>query len=1040
MSKFSMKATAAAVVIGGAIASAVSASAALNLPTMSCSYMFNTNMKLGSRGSSVMDLQKVLNMYPQTMIAASGAGSPGMETTYFGNATKAAVNKFQALHLVELGITAPTGNVFAGTRGLLNQVCTGTTMPGTGTGTGSTSMGPVSATLSPNQPTSMIVQGQAAARLADITFTGNGTVTNLQLQRTGVSADTTLVNVYLYDGNTRISDAASVVTGGYINFNSTTGLFTVSGSRTLTVRADILGTAAGQSVGVKLNSMTAGGTASTFSNVNGNALQIANVIPATVQFASPITQSGSCSLVSGATTCVDAGTTNYNVWEGVATVSTRDVNLKAATFKFVGSAPVDSMANLSLYVDGAKVSGPSTVNALNNNKVTFDLGSTPYLLKTGSHTIDVRADIVKGSNRTISMSVENVADLMLEDTNLIGVNIAATVGASTPLTQGNSVYKVIGVNKGTVTVNTDPSFSTNKVTGGATNVPVGQYVLKAYGEDVKVNTMQLAFTLGTITTLNNVSLYVNGGQVGTSLNYTGSALTYTLGSSLIIPANTSVTLTVKADIVSTSSAAYTTGTVTALLGGVSSNAQGQSSNELTSVAPSAVSGNTLTISSGAGTFARTSGFTAFTTSPNSSSVKIGSFTLQANSAEAVKVNSITLTATATAPALSNPLTNLSNLVVKDGSTILGTPVGNPSTSNTYSFSDITIPANGTKTFDVYADLGSATGTAQVDMSVSYRGAVSNTTTTSSATGVAITQSVSTLAAPALVSSSPVSQFVVGGTTYGVATFKLSTGGAGTSANIREMRFFVSGTDAATAVTVGGVTAPVVAGTSTVTGLNINIGSTGTDVPVTITYAGFQNSTTGGSLQAGVTSTTTLTYVEGTSGSGTVITNGTAVASNPMYLVASKPTVTVSSTQGGTLILGAENKVGEFTVTADANGKIAVASTTVNVSAVGFTSPVFTSFRIADGNTTITSGSVATTSATTAVVSFSPNAYEISAGQSKTFSLYAVVSGSASAGITPYVASSLTASGFKWNDVLGGGTTYTGSSILNFPTNSWSTAR
>jgi hypothetical protein len=32
------------------IAGAVSASAALNLPTMSCSYTFNTNLRLGSVG------------------------------------------------------------------------------------------------------------------------------------------------------------------------------------------------------------------------------------------------------------------------------------------------------------------------------------------------------------------------------------------------------------------------------------------------------------------------------------------------------------------------------------------------------------------------------------------------------------------------------------------------------------------------------------------------------------------------------------------------------------------------------------------------------------------------------------------------------------------------------------------------------------------------------------------------------------------------------------------------------------------------------
>ena len=90
MSNLKMKIATSVAIIGGIAAGAISASAALNLPTMSCSYMFNTNMKIGSRGASVMDLQKVLNMYPQTMVAQSGAGSPGMETSTFGPATRAA--------------------------------------------------------------------------------------------------------------------------------------------------------------------------------------------------------------------------------------------------------------------------------------------------------------------------------------------------------------------------------------------------------------------------------------------------------------------------------------------------------------------------------------------------------------------------------------------------------------------------------------------------------------------------------------------------------------------------------------------------------------------------------------------------------------------------------------------------------------------------------------------------------------------------------------------------------------------------------------
>lgn len=1024
-----MKMATSVAVIGGIVASAVSAQAALNLPTQSCAFTFNTNMKLGSRGTDVMNLQKVLNMYPQTRVAESGAGSPGMETTYFGAGTRAAANKFQALHLVELGISAPTGNVFGGTRGLLNQVCNGSVS----TTPGNTVSGPVSAMLAASQPTGMVINSQSGARLADITLSGNGSVTAMQLQRIGASSDTDLVNVYLYDGNTRITDAASVSTGGFINFNLNSNPIMVNGSRTITVRADLSSSVSGRSVGVKLNSMTAGGAVSTFTNVIGNMLQGSSVTAATVNF----------STVTVANTSVDAGTNAYNVWSGSATVNTRNVSLRAATFKFVGSAPVDAMQNINLFVDGTKIAGPVMVNATNNNKVVFDLGSTPYNLTTGSHTIDVRADIVKGSNRTISMSVESVADLMFEDSNLTGVNVAATVNNAT-LTQSNSTYRTITVNKGSVTTNVDPSFNPTKVTGGATNVPVGQFTLKAYGEDVKVNTLQVTPSLTSAAPyangLANVTLYVNGGQVGTTQNWTSGNLSFGSNNLFTVPAGQTVTLTVKADIVNaTSSAAYTAGTVAVTIGGVANNAQGINSNELVDAANPSVAGNSLTVSTGAGTFASTAGFVATYTAPNVSGVKIGSYTLQAGAAEAIKVNSVGISPVVATMAQ----TNVSNLTLKTGSTVLGTPVGNPAAgTSTFSFSDIIVPANGTITFDVYADLGSATsGSVTTAATISYRGAVSNTTTTSQAGGVAITAQSATLAASTLSAQSPVAQFVVGGSTFGIATFTLKTTSAGMNANVRELRFSTTGTNAIESITVGGVTASVVNGSSTVTGLNIAVSSTGTDVPVTVKLAGYQNTTSGGTLSTTVGNTSiSLSYVEATSGSGTVISSPTIVSSNTMSHVASKPTVSVGAGNTDSLVLGAENKVGEFTVTADANGKIAVATTSLSLSSVGITNPAYTAIRIADGNTTI-STAVWDTSSTTPVFTFTPS-YEIGAGLSKTFSVYATVNGAAQASITPYVTSRLTsAASFTWKDVMGGsGSNLTGTNILNFPTSSFTTKR
>jgi len=110
--------------------------------TGNCSYTFTRSLAQGATGADVMNLQKFLNMSADTMVAASGAGSNGMETSYYGPATAAAVSKFQTKYsadiLVPVGLTSPTGYFGPSTMAKANAVCAGMT-GGTGTGTGSTS-------------------------------------------------------------------------------------------------------------------------------------------------------------------------------------------------------------------------------------------------------------------------------------------------------------------------------------------------------------------------------------------------------------------------------------------------------------------------------------------------------------------------------------------------------------------------------------------------------------------------------------------------------------------------------------------------------------------------------------------------------------------------------------------------------------------------------------------------------------------------------------------------------------------------------------
>lgn len=103
------------------------------------------NLSLGNTHEEVRTLQQLLNRDPRTAVASTGVGSKGQETTYFGNLTKQAVMRFQALYanevLLPAGISNPTGFVGLFSQKKLNAL------------SGSI---PTSATVSPSvEPTSL---------------------------------------------------------------------------------------------------------------------------------------------------------------------------------------------------------------------------------------------------------------------------------------------------------------------------------------------------------------------------------------------------------------------------------------------------------------------------------------------------------------------------------------------------------------------------------------------------------------------------------------------------------------------------------------------------------------------------------------------------------------------------------------------------------------------------------------------------------------------------------------------------------------------
>jgi len=109
--------------IASEVAISTSAIMTSQIPT---NFLFTQDMYNGITNNEVKMLQIFLNGDSRTVVNRTGPGSTGNETTYFGNATQNAVERFQLIYksviLDPIGFTSPTGIVGARSRSVLNKI------------------------------------------------------------------------------------------------------------------------------------------------------------------------------------------------------------------------------------------------------------------------------------------------------------------------------------------------------------------------------------------------------------------------------------------------------------------------------------------------------------------------------------------------------------------------------------------------------------------------------------------------------------------------------------------------------------------------------------------------------------------------------------------------------------------------------------------------------------------------------------------------------------------------------------------------------
>jgi len=513
-------------------------------PVTAPAFNFTRSLTIGSTGEDVRALQRFLNDR-NFIVAITGAGSPGNESTRFGPRTQAALARFQVANNI-----SPARGFFGPiTRARIMALATPAPVIPLPAG--------LAVSLAPDSPVSTtLIAGQASAELARFRFTNNddreARVTQMALTRTGTSTDTTLRAVYLYDGTRRLTDLASVLIGR-INFVNEAGLFTIpaGGSRTISVRSDILTATQGQTIGVSLSIADVRANVAIPTGalpISGNLMSIvaANFDLATVSVAAPS--------ISPTTIDASRATNPVDVWQSTLTIGTRAINLHSLQLRQTGSIRPNDLQSFRLFVRGVQVGTASTLAA--DNTVTFDLSAAPVSLTTGPVALIVRANVVSGSNRTFSFALRQATDLNVQDSEF-RVNVLATVATNLtfPITSPTTGAHTVGASN--LIIAPDLVRPNSMVTAGASDVPVARYTLTAFGEPIRVKRFKinisgplLDFTPEAIT-IRNIRLMANGAQIGLPVNIKVRHLSetiYELREGLTVVPGTPVTLEVRADI------------------------------------------------------------------------------------------------------------------------------------------------------------------------------------------------------------------------------------------------------------------------------------------------------------------------------------------------------------------------------------------------------------------------------------------------------------------------------------------------------------
>lgn len=458
--------------------------------SVACS--FTRALTVGSTGDDVKCLQQYLNGAGHK-VAASGAGSPGSESTYFGSLTRAAVASWQAAN----GVSPAVGYFGSISRAKYSALAASSPAPVPGTPAPVPSGSGLTVALSADQPSAGLFGESFASRpFTKLTFSasadGDVVVKALTVERQGQGSDSAFSGVIALDEDgIRLGPAKTFGSDHRLRLSEK---FTVKAgqTRTITVAGDSdsdQNDYAGQLVKLALVGVEVDGSAA----VNA-AFPLAGAtmtINDTLAIGSLTLAKGSFDPGSGLTK--EIGTTGYT-FSGLRLSggTNEDVLVKSISWNQSGSAGIADLGNVKVVFDGVTYDATASSDG---KYYTAKFGSGIKIEKGLNKEVYVKGDVLGGSARTIDFDLYRYSDIQV-----LGLTYGYTLLPSStetasadndddsemqpaePRFDASQAY----IDAGTITAQNAPTVGAQNVAINLSNQPLGGLLVDVKGEDVTV--------------------------------------------------------------------------------------------------------------------------------------------------------------------------------------------------------------------------------------------------------------------------------------------------------------------------------------------------------------------------------------------------------------------------------------------------------------------------------------------------------------------------------------------------------------------------